>query len=127
MLQEKTLRKGKRIMLDALQAKEIAKTNFSALEKDLVLNNEYFKSISDMVVSAARQSQTSVKIPYREDPRFTDIMAVLKWKGYKIKHYRCTNWQALYYQDPVYQELSFEPTTDEIFSLSLGGHFSLEW
>lgn len=115
-------------MLDSLQAKEIAKTNFSALENDLELNNEYFKSISDMVGNAARQSQTSVKIPYREDQRFTDIMTVLKWKGYKIKHYRCTNWQAVYYQDPVYQELGFEPATiDEIISLSVGGYFSLEW
>ena len=31
-------------MLDALQAKEIAKTNFSVLENDLELNNEYFRS-----------------------------------------------------------------------------------
>ena len=36
-------------MLDSLQAKEIAKTNFSALENDLELNNEYFKRISNMV------------------------------------------------------------------------------
>ena len=36
-------------MLDALQAKEIAKTNFSALENDLELNNVYFKRISNMV------------------------------------------------------------------------------
>lgn len=113
-------------MLDALQAKEIAKTNFSALEKDLELNNEYFKSISDMVGNAARQGKSSVKISYQEDPRFADIMTVLKWKGYKIKHYRCTNWQAIYYQVPEYQELSFEPTTDEIVSL-VSGYFSLEW
>ena len=127
MSQEKTLRKGKRIMLDALQAKEIAKTNFSALEKDLEQHNKYFKYISDMVRNASSQSQTSVKISYQEDPRFADIMTVLKWKGYKIKHYRCTNWQAIYYQVPEYQELSFEPTTtDEIVSL-VSGYFSLEW
>lgn len=34
-------------MLDALQAKEIAKTNFSALENDLELNNEYFNMQDD--------------------------------------------------------------------------------
>lgn len=79
-------------MLDALQAKEIAKTNFSALENDLELNNEYFRSISNLVEEQAKRSQTSVNIPYREDQRFNDIMTVLKWKGYKIKHYRCTNW-----------------------------------
>lgn len=115
-------------MLDANQAREMAKTNFTALQNDLELNNEYFKSISNIVESAARQSQTSVKISYQEDPRFADIMTVLKWKGYKIKHYRCTNWQAIYYQIPEYQELSFEPTTtDEIVSLLVGGYFSLEW
>ena len=37
-------------------------------------------------------------------------------------------WQAIYYQVPEYQELSFEPTTtDEIVSLLVGGYFSLEW
>lgn len=116
-------------MIDALQAKEIAKTNFSALEKDLELNNEYFKSISDMVGNAARQGKTSVKIPYREDPRFNDIMTVLKWKGYKIKHYRCTNWCTIYYQDPEYQELQYEPCASAIkdTGLTMGGYFSLEW
>lgn len=43
-------------MLDALQAKEIAKTNFSALENDLELNNEYFKRISNMVAEQAKRS-----------------------------------------------------------------------
>lgn len=116
-------------MLDALQAKEIAKTNFSALENDLELHNEYFKSISNMIVGAASKSQTSVDIPYREDPRFNDIMTVLKWKGYKIKHYRCTNWCALYYQDPEYQELQYEPCAAGIkdTGLTLGGYFSLVW
>ena len=96
MSQKRTLIKGEK-MLDALQAKEIAKTNFSALEKDLELNNEYFRSISNLVDEQAKRSQTSVNIPYREDPRFNDIMTVLKWKGYKIKH------------------------------LTIGGYFSLEW
>lgn len=116
-------------MLDANQAREMAKTNFSALEKDLELNNEYFKSISDMVGGAARQSQTTVNIPYREDPRFNDIMTVLKWKGYKIKHYRCMNWCTLYYHDPDYQELQYEPSSGGIEStgLTMGGYFSLEW
>ena len=54
-------------MLDALQAKEIAKTNFSALENDLELNNKYFKRISNMVDEQAKRSQTSVNIPYCED------------------------------------------------------------
>lgn len=116
-------------MIDANQAKEIAKTNFSALENDLELHNEYFKYISDMVGGAARQSQTTVNIPYREDSRFNDIMTVLKWKGYKIKHYRCKNWCTLYYQDPEYNELSYEPVAGEIANtgLTLGGYFSLEW
>ena len=116
-------------MLDALQAKEIAKTNFSALENDLELNNEYFKRISNMVAEQAKRSQTSVDIPYCEDPRFNDIMTVLKWKGYKIKHYRCTNWCAMYFQDPEYNELSYEPVAGEIANtgLTLGGYFSLEW
>jgi hypothetical protein len=116
-------------MLDALQAKEIAKTNFSALENDLELNNAYFKSISDMIGGAARQSQTSVNIPYRKDPRFNDIITVLKWKGYKIKHYRCTNWLLIYYQDPEYKELGYEPAADVIEStgLTMGGYFSVEW
>lgn len=116
-------------MLDALQAKEIAKTNFSALENDLELNNEYFKRISNMVAEQAKRSQTSVDIPYCEDPRFTDIMTVLKWKGYKIKHYRCTNWCTIYYQDPQYQELQYEPVPGAIkdTGLTMGGYFSLEW
>ena len=116
-------------MLDALQAKEIAKTNFSALENDLELNNEYFKRISNMVAEQAKRSQTSVDIPYCEDPRFNDIMTVLKWKGYKIKHYRWTNWTTIYYQDPEYQELTDEPSAGGIEStgLTLGGYFSLEW
>lgn len=63
-------------MLDAIQAKEIAKTNFSALENDLELNNEYFKRISNMVAEQAKRSQTSVNIPYCENPRFNDIMTV---------------------------------------------------
>ena len=116
-------------MLDANQAREMAKTNFSALENDLELNNEYFKNISDMVGSAARQSKTSVNIPYREDPRFNDIMTVLKGKGYKIKHYRCTNWTLIYCQDPEYKELGFEPFAGFIEStgLTMGGYFSVEW
>lgn len=116
-------------MLDALQAKEIAKTNFSALENDLELNNEYFKRISNMVDEQAKRSQTSVNIPYCEDPRFNDIMTVLKWKGYKIKHYRCMNWCTMYYQDPEYQELQYEPCSGGIEStgLTMGGYFSLEW
>ena len=116
-------------MLDANQAREISKTNFSALENDLELNNEYFKYISDTVSEQAKKSQTSVNIIYREDPRFTDIMTVLKWKGYKIKHYRCMNWCTIYYQDPEYQELQYEPSVDEIEStgLTMGGYFSLEW
>ena len=109
-------------MIDANQAREMSKTNFSALENDLELNNEYFKSISDMIGGAASKCQTSVDIPYREDPRFNDIMTVLKWKGYKIKHYRCTNWCTIY-------ELSYEPVAGEIANtgLLLGGYFSLEW
>ncbi len=126
MLQNRTLIKGVK-MLDTNQAREMAKTNFTALQNDLELNNEYFKSISNMVESAARQSHTLVKIPYREDTRFTDIMTILKWKGYKIKHYRCTNWQAIYYQDPVYQELKYEPTSDVLAGLSISRYFSLEW
>ena len=116
-------------MIDTLQAKEIAKTNFSALENDLELNNAYFKSISNLIEEQAKRSQTSVNIPYREDPRFNDIMTVLKWKGYKIKHYRCTNWCAMYYQDPEYQELQYEPCAGGIQStgLTLGGYFSVEW
>lgn len=116
-------------MLDANQAREMAKTNFSALENDLELNNEYFNFISSMVGTAARQSQTSVNIIYREDPRFNDILTVLKWKGYKIKHYRCMNWCSIYYQDPEYQELQYEPSAGGIEStgLTMGGYFSLEW
>ena len=116
-------------MIDATQAREISKTNFKALESDLELHNEYFKYISNMVEDAARKSQTSAIITYREDPRFTDIMSVLKWKGFKIKHYRCTNWTTIYYQDPEYQELTYEPSAGGIEStgLTLGGYFSLEW
>lgn len=116
-------------MLDANQAREMAKTNFSALENDLALNNEYFKRISNMVAEQAKRSQTSVNIPYCEDPRFTDIMTVLKWKGYKINHYRCKNWCTIYSQDPEYQELQYEPAAGGIEStgLTLGGYFSLEW
>ena len=116
-------------MIDALQAKEIAKTNFSALENDLELNNEYFKEISNSIVDAANNSKTSVNIPYREDPRFNDIMTVLKWKGYKIKHYRCMNMGAMYYQDLKYKELEYEPSAGGIAStgLTLGGYFSVEW
>jgi hypothetical protein len=116
-------------MIDATQAREISKTNFKALESDLELHNEYFKYISNMVEDAARKSQTSAIITYREDPRFTDIMSVLKWKGFKIKHYRCTNWNTIYYQDPEYQELTYEPSAGGIEStgLTLGGYFSLEW
>lgn len=127
MSQKRTL-KGEK-MIDANQAREMAKTNFSALEKDLELNNEYFKRISNMVAEQAKRSQTSVNIPYCEDPRFTDIMTVLKWKGYKIKHYRCTNWCTIYYQDPDYQELQYEPCSGGIEStgLTMGGYFSLEW
>ena len=112
-------------MLDALQAKEIAKTNFSALENDLELNNEYFKRIS-WLLSKLKEA-TSVNIPYCEDPRFNDIMTVLKWKGYKIKHYRCMSWCTMYYQDPEYQELQYEPCSGGIEStgLTMGGYFSL--
>ena len=116
-------------MLNALQAKEIAKTNFLALENDLELHNEYFKHIANKIDIAAKNSQTSIDIAYREDPRFNDIMTILKWKGYKIKHYRCTNWCSLYCQDPEYQELQYEPVPGGIEStgLTMGGHFSLEW
>lgn len=116
-------------MIDALQAKEIAKTNFSALENDLELNNAYFNNISNLIEEQAKRSQTSVNVPYREDPRFNDIMTVLKWKGYKIKHYRCTNWCAMYYQDLKYNELEYEPSAGGIAStgLTLGGYFSVEW
>ena len=56
-------------------------------------------------------------------------MTVLKWKGYKIKHYRCTNWCTIYYQDPEYQELQYEPCASAIkdTGLTMGGYFSLEW
>lgn len=56
-------------------------------------------------------------------------MTVLKWKGYKIKHYRCMNWCTMYYQDPEYQELQYEPCSGGIEStgLTMGGYFSLEW
>ena len=83
-------------MINAIQAREISKTNFNALENDLALNNEYFNCISTAIENAAKQSQTSTTIEYRADKRFTDILTVLKWKGYKIKHYRCTNSCTIY-------------------------------
>ena len=46
-------------MLDANQAREMAKTNFSALENDLQLNNEYFKHISNMVAEQAKRNKIS--------------------------------------------------------------------
>jgi ribosomal protein S8 len=92
----------------------MAKTNFTALENDLELHNEYFKHISDAIENAVKQSQKSTAIEYRADKRFTDILTVLKWKGYKIKHYRCTNSHATYYQDPIYEELQYEPTCEVI-------------
>lgn len=116
-------------MIDAMQAREMAKTNFSALENDLELHNEYFKHISDAIENAVKQSQKSTIIEYRADKCFTDILTVLKWKGYKIKHYRCTNIFATYYQNPVYEELQYEPTYEVIkdTGLELAGNFSIEW
>lgn len=117
-------------MIDAIQAREMAKTNFAVLENDLELHNEYFKRISDAIEDAVKHSQKSTIIEYRADPRFTDIMTVLKWKGYKMKHYRCTNVCSTYYQDPVYEELQYEPTCDIIKNTCLelfGNYFSIEW
>lgn len=117
-------------MIDAIQAREMAKTNFSALENDLETNNEYFKHISDAIENAVKQSQKSTAVEYRADKRFTDILTVLKWKGYKIKHYRCTNSFVTYYQDPVYEELQYEPTCEIIKNTGLdlfSNYFSIEW
>ena len=117
-------------MIDAIQAREMAKTNFSALENDLESHNEYFKHISDAIENAVNHSQMSAAVEYRADKRFTDILTVLKWKGYKIKHYRCTNSCATYYQDPVYEELQYEPTCEIIKDTGLehfSNYFSIEW
>ena len=117
-------------MIDAIQAREMAKTNFAALENDLELHNEYFKHISNAIENAVNKSQKSTTVEYRAEKRFTDIMTVLKWKGYKMKHYRCTNICATYYQDPVYVELQYEPTCEVIKDTGLelfGNYFSIEW
>ena len=117
-------------MTDAIQAREMAKPNFTALENDLESHNEYFKHISDAIENAVKQSQKSTAIEYRADKRFTDILTVLKWKGYKIKHYICTNSHATYYQDPIYEELQYEPTCEIIKETGLNlfnNYFSIEW
>jgi hypothetical protein len=116
-------------MIDAIQAREISKTNFKALESDLELHSEYFKHISDAIENAVRQSQKSTTIVYKADKRFTDILTVLKWKGYKVKHYRCMNICTTYYQDPVYEELQYEPSYEVIkdTGLEFAGNFIIEW
>lgn len=117
-------------MIDAIQAREMAKTNFTALENDLELHNEYFKHIADSIENAVNKSQKTTTVEYRADKRFTDIMTVLKWKGYKMKHYRCMNSCATYYQDPIYEELQYEPTCEVIKDTGLehfANYFSIEW
>lgn len=118
-------------MIDAMQAIEMVNANSKVLENDLEMHNEYFKHISDAIENAVKQSQRTIKIEYKADKQFTDILTVLKSKGYKIKHYRCVNSFSLYYQDPVYEELQYEPTCEKIENSCLEllneGYFSIEW
>ena len=117
-------------MIDALQAREISKTNFQALENDLE-NNNFFKMVSNIIDETARNSKTSVNIPYSTaNERFTDVLTVLKWKGFKIKHYQCMNTSSLYYEGPKMAELQYEPSYETIkqqFPSSLDGYFTVEW
>lgn len=77
MQQKRTLRKGAK-MLDALQAKEIAKTNFSALENDLELNNEYFKRISNIVADMQKDEPNAVFKMYSwEGDLITSILPIM--------------------------------------------------
>lgn len=65
-------------MLDALQAKEIAKTNFSALENDLELNNEYFKRISNIVADMQKDEPNAVFKMYSwEGDLITSILPIM--------------------------------------------------